>query len=868
MFRGFFLFGICVLYIETILQIYVVFTTVTSTTVFTTSLILICSSFVISNMTSLVLTLKERAIRPLTNIVMFCVLHGLQLGLLWRMLYVGINSHNHKIRFIHCGLQTLPFMVIYGSLCLGHTIFTLESVTSLITLFASCISVALAMTSYTLQHSFCVPHQNKIQTVHYLRRLFGIFLITLGTFLLLASRIGSIILMASTEKLWVLFPIGCHFFILMTIYMTCSEDITWQRRACTPMNLARFTALSYFNIFDLIESNLRVIQCKCVAFYTLILVENIIMAALWLLYSDMEYVAKLVTVVFIMVLFVSALISKYSGWCFLSHESETTSISHNSKFEEQDQPSMTDDIIHSPCETIVSRVRHHPSVLRVSASGGSHTTDTFISHKTSSSRNFSNGRGNFSKKNNEIILSPKALRCHKFPRKLSKRLKRRLLFGQAQSLFHYPKTSTLRSSVSVPESFCLSSPNAGDVTDDILNIFRSDTRRVRGRQGFKLGFNRSYLSDGARSADETTGFGNHTKLHRTDNHHDHRLLKYGDLLHPAVNSLSNMSARNSYDYHFSNSTTSQSSYGNTSHDESTTRTVSESTGTNMSLSSDDGVWTSCQKPQFENLNSLPQTVMDSQKRIQSWLSETVSIFDLLYEKSACQDLKPPAKALCHSKKDDKPKRRHEISYQLKQRVQDSGYMSVDDVRENITQHDQTTSSSETELIRNLGDPDQQKATTESRVPVSIINNDNPMYSGVKHPVYLIPITENDSGLHINSLDKIGQLKQYIYSTEHKDISPQDNSPIIESHFIPIQKHEQYKYGRKKASEDDIVNNSWNYKNILKDSTCVAKNEIIRNAFSCPLTVDPTPTGTNSLYNSTERLDAFDHKPVTTIESLV
>ncbi|XP_050403535.1 uncharacterized protein LOC126819481 [Patella vulgata] len=867
MYRGFFLLGICVLYIETILQIYVIYTTVTSRIVFTTSLVLICCSFVISNMASLVLTLKERATQPLTNIVMCCVLHGLQLGLLWRMLCVGINSdsHNHKIRFIHCGLQTLPFMVIYGSLYLSHAIFTLESVTSLITLFASCISVALAMTSFTLQNS--VTHQNKIQTVHYLRRLFGIFLITLGTFLLLASRIGSIVLMASTEKLWVLFPIGCHFFILMTTYMICSEDITWQRRACTPLNLARFTTLSYFNIFDLIESNLRVIQCKYVAFYTLILVENIIMAAVWLLYSDMEYVAKLVTVVFIMVLFVSALISKYSGWCFLSHESETTSNSHNSKFEEQDQPSMSDDIRHSPRETVVSRVRHHSSILRVSASGGSHTTETFISRKTSSSRNFSNGRGNVSKKNNEIILSPKALRGHKFPRKLSKRLKRRLLFGQAQALFHYPKTSTLRSSASVPESFCVSSPNVGDVTDDILNIFRSDTKRVRGRQGFKLGFNRSYLSDGARSTDDNTG---HTKLHRTDNYHDHRLLKYDDLLHPAVNSLSKMSASNSYDYHLSNSTTSQSSYVNTSHDESTTRTVSDSSGTNMSLSSDEGVWKSCQKPQFENLNSLPQTVMDSQKRIQNWLSETVSIFDLLYEKSACQDLKPPAKTLCPSKKHDQPKRRHEINNQLKQRVQDSGYMSVDDVRENIIQHDQTTSSSETELIRNFGDPDQRKqnATTDARVPVSTISNDSPMYSDVKHPIYLIPTTENDSGLHINSLDKISQLKQYIYSTEHKDISTQDNSPIIERHFIPIQKHEQYKHWRNKASEEDAVINSRNYKNILKDSSSVARNEIIRNAFSCPLTVDPTPTGTNSLYNSTERLDAFDHKPVTTIESLV
>ncbi|XP_069127162.1 uncharacterized protein [Argopecten irradians] len=272
----------------------------------------VLGSLIIVNIVSAVMVLRTMDFSGKTCGRCLCVLlHTCQLGLIWRCLKLLIlyDESDWKeylgLRLIHTALQSLPFVVTSGYYMFTSNTFDGESV---FTLFLFLVSSAIALATFNLG-KYLFDSEEFLEWKARARKPVGICFLVFGTFLMLISRCGSFILFMSVFHYWIFVPMGGHFlvYILITaIYSGYSEG-------CGLWRQVRNALFSYLNIFDLVERESTKVSCKNVFYYSVVVIENVAMTAVWMVAFEGDYLFKLCVVALMIVSFIFGVILKSSS---------------------------------------------------------------------------------------------------------------------------------------------------------------------------------------------------------------------------------------------------------------------------------------------------------------------------------------------------------------------------------------------------------------------------------------------------------------------------------------------------------------------------------------------------------------------------
>ncbi|KAL3868864.1 hypothetical protein ACJMK2_041621 [Sinanodonta woodiana] len=254
------------------------------------------------------------------------VFHSFQLGLVWRSLKLVILFEERdlveylNLKLIHTGFQSLPFAIVLTYSLLIHES---DSALFIITIIFTMLSSAISLGTYFYGSSL-YDSEDFEKTSIKLKRTSGILLLMTSTLLVLISRCSSIVLFTLAEPYWLALPLGIHYityFLCTTLHLKCKGKLT-----C--VKLLQRIYVSVINIFDLIDQGFKGVQCKFVLFYTAILLQNIVMCAIWLLNSDSGYVFKLGTITLVLMSFIVGMVTKLAS-CGCIHEDPSENLIEN-----------------------------------------------------------------------------------------------------------------------------------------------------------------------------------------------------------------------------------------------------------------------------------------------------------------------------------------------------------------------------------------------------------------------------------------------------------------------------------------------------------------------------------------------------------
>ncbi|XP_070195879.1 uncharacterized protein [Littorina saxatilis] len=423
------------LYVEVVLQLCVLIPTTDNDSSLHPPLaiivtILIAVSFIVTNLASLILAFGEWEGKLCRGEKSVCVVfHICQLGLLWRA-YRVVSRYQSKdlfhlilLRLIHPSLVSFLYVIAECRLMffLGHQMAPLPVVSLVVSLTSSTV----ALCCYVLRHKLRETATTVIPTVKPQNslRFAGTVLLFCGTFLCLASRLGSFALLSVHHGFWALLPFCAHFFIYAAVHFSCStlhdgddgsaksglsekgavlqnsptvfqgepdnacirdtvvpcssannsdcshnassmfshpniyerdtnhsyhheprnasvpitnnseannsfqnqvshntyasETATDSKASTMVVFLSQGLAKTYLNTWDLVDNDLQRVQCRYVLFYSLVLVENLAMTAVWMLNSSHSYTTKLAVVVGVLAAFSTSLVLKFASCgCF------------------------------------------------------------------------------------------------------------------------------------------------------------------------------------------------------------------------------------------------------------------------------------------------------------------------------------------------------------------------------------------------------------------------------------------------------------------------------------------------------------------------------------------------------------------------
>ena len=270
---------------------------------------LLVAPLVISNLTSAILVLRNMDFSGKNCGKAVCaLLHFCQMGLIWRCLklFMLYDEKDWKefltLRVLHTTLQSLPYVIAKGVLMLKYSD---NSAMSFASLTVTILSSSLVLSMFNLG-PILFESDEFLDYKARRRKPFGILFVMFGTLLILLSRCSSILLMASILPIWVSIPLGTHFLL----YVFSS---TLYKKYNGKLNIKSFfvnITHSYLALFDVVISEFHKIECRYVLYYTFILVENIVMTALWMIMSNENYVFKLSLVVIILTSFIFGIILK------------------------------------------------------------------------------------------------------------------------------------------------------------------------------------------------------------------------------------------------------------------------------------------------------------------------------------------------------------------------------------------------------------------------------------------------------------------------------------------------------------------------------------------------------------------------------
>lgn len=308
---------------ETVLQLYVAINVLGSNSViFYTMMVMIALPFVITNIVSAILVLRTMNFAGKNCGKFVCmILHFCLLGLMWRffkllLLYEERDWYEFiNLRVLHISLQSLPFITFTGFTVFFYMDSNIDAVT-IATILVTLLSSAIVMVKFNIgKHLF--ESEEFLEKTAKLKKHLGIIFLIVGTALLVVSRCSSIVLFSSVQTYWVFVPLGFHFLaylLAITTYKYAKSDLSCE-------SFLRMFLLAFTNTFDLLDTSFKKIQCSYVLYYSAILVENLAMAAVWIIFDGSGHVLKLMAFVIIVMGFLVGMILKFGSCAFIFPES-------------------------------------------------------------------------------------------------------------------------------------------------------------------------------------------------------------------------------------------------------------------------------------------------------------------------------------------------------------------------------------------------------------------------------------------------------------------------------------------------------------------------------------------------------------------
>nr|KAG5709639.1 hypothetical protein BaRGS_001689 [Batillaria attramentaria] len=319
-------FSVLGLYVETILQLYILVSSWNSGTlqasVFILLLVFLLGSFAVTSVASAVSVFSAFRFRDRVPAKVLCgCMHVGQAAFVWR-LYRVLFFYDKRdwfeltgLRLVHVSVQSIPYIVLYGRLLVVDV--SLLRPLPVLSLVVSLVSATVALCTYTLRRRL---HETRLKDSlpsqpSKARRCIGLSLLVFGSTLCLTARLGAFALMSVEHNYWAILPFSIHLLVLLIMHFACFRAGIRSEKSETPVyrQVLERLAKAYLSTFELVEDNFQRVQCRYVAFYSVMLVENLVMAALWMLFSSMDYVARLLVAVGLLAMFLCALVIKFAS---------------------------------------------------------------------------------------------------------------------------------------------------------------------------------------------------------------------------------------------------------------------------------------------------------------------------------------------------------------------------------------------------------------------------------------------------------------------------------------------------------------------------------------------------------------------------
>ncbi|XP_064606941.1 uncharacterized protein LOC135471585 [Liolophura sinensis] len=387
--------------------------------VFLALLVVLVAPMLVVNLVSAILVMKNEDFSGRIIAQNICIAsHCFQMGVAWRLVILVKSFNRRKMlefSLLVVGQATssfLPAVLLEGYLLhpILHDIPRPTEAFVSVCIISSALSFSLAQLAFRCEQEAL----GEISGVKFV--LLNLCHLT-GVLCLLISRCLSFVLFIYSLTYWIFLLVGLHFLLCLASSLLYTH---LQLRKVNYICILRQTGLMSIHLYDSVSTRPGPGKCVNVLYYTLILVENILMTAVWVMTSGHADVAKLVVAMLMLGTFVLGVILKFV--CYNYDETENSA---------DDSDRKTLDVMAASRSSVAQRTPrsteghcHHD---RLRAIGDNQADSDIVSNKatvsakitnpwrsgptvTSASYNSENSSGTHSKRNH----SPQSYSNHAF----------------------------------------------------------------------------------------------------------------------------------------------------------------------------------------------------------------------------------------------------------------------------------------------------------------------------------------------------------------------------------------------------------------------------------------------------------------------
>lgn len=278
--------------------------------VFLALLVVLVAPILVVNLVSAILVMKNEDFSGRVLAQNICIVsHCFQMGVAWRMVILVKNLDRRKMLEFsllilgHATSSLLPALVLEGHLLhpILHDIPRATEAFVSLSIICSALSLTLAQLAFRCEQEIL----EEISGVKFV--LLNLCHVT-GVLCLLISRCLSFVLFTYSLTYWIFLLVGLHFAVCLVSSLLYTH---LQLRKVNFVCILRQMGLVSIHLYDSLSTRPGPGKCVNVLYYTLILVENILMTAVWVMTSGHADIAKLVVAMVMLGTFVLGVILKF-----------------------------------------------------------------------------------------------------------------------------------------------------------------------------------------------------------------------------------------------------------------------------------------------------------------------------------------------------------------------------------------------------------------------------------------------------------------------------------------------------------------------------------------------------------------------------
>ena len=251
------------------------------------------------------------------------VFHTVQIGIVWRAMKLFLKydgkewSDFLQMRLFHCGFQSIPFFIVLTYSMFVHSD---PQAVSIISVIISVVSASVAFATYRTEKE--LYDSEEFDRTKRVRKIIGMVFLTFSYVLVLFSRCSSIVLFSVVQPAWIALPLSVHLLVHVAIGLC---RINRNQNSMSTFIISVFYK-SFVNIFEKVGKGYTGVKCSYVFYYSMLLVEDLVLVFYWMLAADYGERLKLMTTVVVLVSFVIGIIIKFASCgCIYNIESDILS---------------------------------------------------------------------------------------------------------------------------------------------------------------------------------------------------------------------------------------------------------------------------------------------------------------------------------------------------------------------------------------------------------------------------------------------------------------------------------------------------------------------------------------------------------------